>query len=429
MKAGQRQQTEASALIVTLCTAAIISVAVVSYLSLIGNQSWAVARSHAWNSAIPVLESGIEEALTQIHYNGTNNLGTNSWTLGGDGLYHKTRAFADGSYYSVSIQPINPPVIVSTGYVIVPLSSTSSSNYVSRKVRVTTRRPAAGGGGLNAKGQILFSGGGSLDSFNSGDPSFSTNGRYDPTKREANGTALTDSSAADAIHVDTAHIYGSATTGPGGTVTVNSGAVGDLAYNASSSGLQSGHTANNANVQFDDVVAPFVYSTGTTPTSGTVAGTNYTYVLGSGNFILPAGVNIGGGKSLIVTGQAVLYVNGKMDVGGSGYIYLAPGANLSLYVGGTGTFSGTGIVNGTGLAANLAVYGLPTCTTMTVSGSASFIGTVYAPEAAFTFSGSAGASGSFTGNTVTISGGAAVHYDEGLSNAGQGYVVMSWNEF
>jgi hypothetical protein len=65
----------------------------------------------------------------------------------------------------------------------------------------------------------------------------------------------------------------------------------------------------------------------------------------------------------------------------------------------------------------------------TVSGSAAFIGTVYAPEAAFTFSGASGASGSFTGNTVAISGGASVHYDEGLSNAGQGYVVMSWNEF
>jgi hypothetical protein len=123
-----------------------------------------------------------------------------------------------------------------------------------------------------------------------------------------------------------------------------------------------------------------------------------------------------------------VYVNGAMTVGGSGYVYLAPGANLSLYISGTGTFSGTGIVNGTGLAANLSLYGLPTCTTMTVSGSAAYIGTVYAPEDAFTFSGSAGASGSFTGSTVTISGGAGVHYDEGLAGAGQGYVVASWNE-
>jgi hypothetical protein len=417
MKPKHRPLTNGSALIVTLCTAAIIAVMVATYMGLLAYQNWSVSRSHAWNDSIPVLESGIEEALTQVHYNGPVNLATNGWTLGADGLYHKTRTFSDGSYYSVNIQPTNPPVIVSTGYVLVPVSS--GSDYVSRKVRVTTRKPSVGSGGLNAKGQILFSGGGSLDSFNSADPLYSTNGRYDPTKREANGTALTDSSMVDGVHVDTAHIYGSATTGPGGTVTVNSGAVGDLAYNLSSSGIQAGHAANNANVQFNDVAAPFVYSTGTTPASGTVAGTNYTYV---------AGVNIGGGKSLLVTGNAVLYVNGDMTVGGSGYIYLAPASSLQIYISGTGTFSGTGIVNGTGLAANLSLYGLPTCATMTVSGSAAFIGTVYAPEAAFTFSGSAGASGSFTGSTVTISGGASVHYDEGLASAGQGYVVASWNE-
>ena len=47
----------------------------------------------------------------------------------------------------------------------------------------------------------------------------------------------------------------------------------------------------------------------------------------------------------------------------------------------------------------------------------------------FTFSGSAGAMGSFSANTVTISGGAAVHYDENLGGGTDPqYVVSSWNE-
>src|SRR5438128_48419 len=63
------------------------------------------------------------------------------------------------------------------------------------------------------------------------------------------------------------------------------------------------------------------------------------------------------------------------------------------------------------------------------SGSLTFIGTVCAPYDNFTFSGSAGAMGSFSANTVTISGGAAVHYDENLGGGTDPqYVVSSWNE-
>src|SRR6185369_12904445 len=63
------------------------------------------------------------------------------------------------------------------------------------------------------------------------------------------------------------------------------------------------------------------------------------------------------------------------------------------------------------------------------SGSSTFIGTVCSPYDNFTFSGSAGAMGSFSANAVTISGGAAVHYDESLGGgADPQYFVSSWNE-
>jgi hypothetical protein len=140
------------------------------------------------------------------------------------------------------------------------VSGQSTPAMISRKVRVETRLEKSGGGkgGINSKGKITFSGGGSLDSFDSSDPQYSTNGQYDPLKRKSNGIALSNSSALDAIHVDTAHVYGSVTTGPGGTVTVNSGAVGDATWNASHSGIEDGRQTSDANVQFDDVAAPFV---------------------------------------------------------------------------------------------------------------------------------------------------------------------------
>src|SRR6266536_2022446 len=141
---------QASILIVTLLTATIIGISLASYLTVVSHQHRSTARSLAWNSCIPVLEAGIEEALTQIHYHGITNLTANGWEFGADGLYHKTRSIGDdGTYYQVAIEPVNPPVITSQGFVPAPLSSAAqlgmiqspsqiAANYVSRRVRVNT---------------------------------------------------------------------------------------------------------------------------------------------------------------------------------------------------------------------------------------------------------------------------------------------------
>jgi len=49
----------------------------VSYLTLVANQNRRTYHSQTWTTCIPVLEAGIEEALTQIKCAGINNLGAN----------------------------------------------------------------------------------------------------------------------------------------------------------------------------------------------------------------------------------------------------------------------------------------------------------------------------------------------------------------
>jgi hypothetical protein len=463
----KQTKNQGSVLLVTLCTAWVIGIALVSYLTLVANQNRTTYHSQSWSGCIPVLEAGIEEALTQLNFNnaeGFLNYDTHGWTKA-NGLYTKTRTVSDtdGTYCIVTIDPNTngipaTPIIISQGYVPAPgftgktlggesafgmiLATVGQSTpaMICRTVKVGTTFTSASGpglGGIRTKGTINFSGGGSLDSFDSSDPRYSTNGQYDSTKRRANGKALSNSSVADAIHVDTAFIFGSVTTGTGGTVTVNSGAVGDAAFNAAPTvtpHIQAGHKTDDANVQFDPVVEPFVWGTGSTPIAGTVSGTNYTYVLnGAANSKYNLGsVNIGGGKSIVVTGGDVtLYISGNFTTSGSGFVYVAPGASLKLYTTATFTVSGTGVMNGTGLASNLSIFGLGTVKeNWAYSGSSSFIGTVYSPYDQFTFSGSAGAMGSFSANNVVISGGAAVHYDEHLSSTPSiaEYVAISWNE-
>ena len=461
-------KNQGSVLLVTLCTAWVIGIALVSYLNLVANQNRTTYHSQGWAGCMPVLEAGIEEALTQLNYNsgeGTNNATAHGWVVMTNGFYYKSRNIGpdtDGIHYEVMIDPNTngtpaTPIIISQAYVPAPgytgktlggesafgmiLATVGQSTpaMISRTVKVGTTFTSASGiatGGIRTKGTINFSGGGSLDSFDSSDPRYSTNGQYDPAKRQANGMALSNASVADAIHVDTAHIYGSVSTGPSATVTVNSGAVGDAAFNAAPTGthIQGGHQTADANVQFDAVVAPFVYGSGSTPVSGFSGGTNYNYVVdGAANTKrnLAGGVNIGGGKSMIITGGDVtLYVNGNFTTSGSGFVYVAPGASLKLYVAGVLTVSGTGVVNGAGLASNLNIYGLGTTKdNWAYSGSSAFIGTVYSPYDQFTFSGSAGAFGSFSANNVVISGGASVHYDEHLSGGiDPQYIASSWNE-
>src|SRR5207247_3910661 len=128
------------------------------------------------------------------------------------------------------------------------------------------------------------------------------------------------------------------------TVTYTSGAVGGTAWNAGNSGVEDGYASNDANVQFNDVAAPFSWGSGLNPVAGPGGdGTNYDWVVGPGNNQL-ASVNISVGKKMLVTGDATLYVNGSFNTSLSGFVYLAPGASLKLYISGTGSVSGTAII-------------------------------------------------------------------------------------
>ena len=411
-----------SVLLAGLLMSTVVAIVLVGYLRLIANQTFATRRSEAWNRGVAVMEAGVEEALTQIHYTGATNLSANSWSLGPDGYYHKTRSVgSDGSYCSVSIQPVDPPIIYSTAYIPAPLSG---SNYLTRKVRVTTRQINPYGGGLTARSTITFGGNGLLDSYNS------CVGPYDAAKRGTNAVALSNTNVPGAVNVSGGDIYGMAVTGPGGTVTAGgNGAVGDTTWIATQVGIQPGHTANDANVQFNDVLIP--YTSGLPPVSGYGGnGTNYAFVV-NGNinpaYFVGGNLGINAGKGMIVLGQSTLYVAGDFTINGGGFIYVAPGASLKLYLGGKFTVTGNGIVNASGTPSGLTILGLPTCTSISYSGTAALIGTVNAPEAVFSFSGGSGAFGAFTAYSISVSGGGSVHYDECLSGPGA-YVVARWNE-
>ena len=454
MKIKTNVRPHASAMILTLLTATIIGIALASYFSFVSQQNLSVARSLAWNGTVPVMEAGVEEALTQIYYNGFTNLSANSWTLAGDGLYHKTRSIADGTYCEIAIQPVNPPVIYSTGYTPAPLTPSTqlgmvlgaitaprSDPYVKRRVRVTTVGTSSLGAAVISKGPIYLSGNNvSIDSFDSSDPLYNTLGKYDSAKSKDNGNIVTDASDGltsngkplYALEVGDADIKGHVTTGPTGTVDVTSGGtVGDSAWvTAATPGVKPGWQSNDANLDIPDVQLPDFSGGYSTPGAVTIGKVKYTYYLPiDGNYKLDTTL---GGK-VLVTGNATLWVTGDVNIGTGDYIQIAPGASLKLYVSGaSAVIGGQGIVNSDGYARGFQYYGLPTNTSIDYKGNSSFTGTINAPEADLKLGGGGTTDYDFVGSAVvktfTMNGHFHIHYDEALRAAANGFVVSSWNE-
>jgi hypothetical protein len=142
--------------------------------------------------------------------------------------------------------------------------------------------------------------------------------------------------------------------------------------------------------------------------------------------------------------NTVLYVTGSINISGGtakkGFapaeIHIAPGASLTIYMGGaTTSISGNGLVNDTGVAGNFAYYGLPSNTTISITGNGAFFGTIYAPEADLNLKGSGKTSvDDFTGasitKTTTMTGNFNFHYDESLIHVSTlgGYDATAWTE-
>jgi hypothetical protein len=449
MKIRTNTHPQGSALVVTLLTAMVIGISLASYLTLVSGQNTTVMRSLAWNSTIPVLEAGVEEALTQLHYTGITNLPANGWSYY-LGKYRKERMIGESSSFEVLITPSDPPVIESTGYARAPLAPSSyagmilgnltllnpSSVIVSRSVRVNTRRDGMFTKGMVAKGQINMNGNNiQTDSFDSENALYSTGGRYDSMKARDHGDVATNSGLVNSLNVGNADIKGHVSTGPGGSVSIGSnGTVGDKAWvEGGNRGIQPGYVSDDMNVEFGSVGVPFT-SGYSTPGGVTISNVAYTYVMGTGKYRLSS-VDLSGQSKVLIMGDAVLYVTGDFSMTGQSFIQINPGASLKIYVGGaSANLGGNGVINNTGSAANFYYYGLDNNTSLSLSGNAAFTGVIYAPNANFSLGGGGNNNYDFVGasvsKTVTMNGHYNFHYDEALSRIGpnRDYIVTAWNE-
>jgi hypothetical protein len=438
-----------SVLLITLLVCASLFVFMASYLYLIQAQSLAVSRSQAWNYAIVVAESGVEEGMAHLNSGvGVNNLGTNGWISLKNSSYLKTNQLGT-SYSVVTIIATNTavPVILATAYVPGPIGTPN----LTRTVQVTAT-PSTGlipPGAMVVNTTVTFSGGGvSTDSYNSTNLVLFPGGRYNIANRQDKGDLVTLSDAGS-INIQNGSVRGRlhAASGVVGDVQINGGTVGSNGwFNAGNTGIEPGGFTNDVNYTFKDATLPdFGGKIPLTPVVANggkgqkIGSVTYSYVLNNSNPWKIA--TLDGGVFVNETG-VVLWVTSGIALGPNDRITITTNASthisgsLAMYVTATdATVGGDGIVNETGLAKNFQYYGLPQNATLSFGANASFIGIIYAPSVVFTLGGGGNnTTNDFCGQCVTkstsMNGHFNFHYDEGISlnNGGGVFNVISWDE-
>ena len=267
-----------------------------------------------------------------------------------------------------------------------------------------------------------------VDSYDSSDPTKSTNGLYDPAKRQENGDIATDGQL---IEAGNAQIYGDVATNAG-TVSGAANITGiertDFYQEPIPVGAPS-WTAINSLIS--------VVTDSTTIIASAIQGSATSrYVLSE--------ITLSGNKTLTIAGNPLgthtyveIYVTGDINVNGIGQIVVQPGVTATIYFAGNVDISGNGVLNSNNQPGDLMLYGIqpPTGTTkhVNIGGNSQITASIYAPGHDVTVNG-AGTNGhvygSIVGKTVTMTGVSNLHYDESLSSRGMinNYKIASWFE-
>ena len=267
-----------------------------------------------------------------------------------------------------------------------------------------------------------------VDSYDSTDPTKSTNGLYDPVKRQENGDIATDGQL---IEAGNAQIYGDVATNAGtvsGAANITGVERTDFYQEPIPVGAPSWSTWNSS--------PSLVTGTTTINADATKGSAASRYTLSS--------ISLSGNKTLTVAGNPngsqtyiEIYVTGDISVSGTGQIVVQPGVTATIYFAGNVDISGNGVLNSNNQPSDLMLYGIqpPTDTSehVSIGGNSQITASVYAPGHDVTVNGggtNGHVYGSVVGKTVTMTGVSNLHYDERLGATGMvnNYKIVSWFE-
>jgi hypothetical protein len=299
---------------------------------------------------------------------------------------------------------------------------------VSRLAKISIYRRPLFAFGFFADGYIDLKGNNvSTDSYISSDPNYSTNNRWDLNKHRDNGNIATNLAVTDSIGIGNANIWGYASTGPGGSVTIGpNGNIGP--FGTRNGQIAEGYVRDDTEVDLPQITLPVDFNIWAADQAGTITNSA---TIDSGDTVINA-VNLSGNQTLTFDGSDIrVYVKGNIDITGQGKMISTPGSVVIMYVNGDQVrITGNAFRNGGVIPGKFQIYCTDRTTSADISGNGEYTAVFYARKADVRFNGNGNASGSIISKTIDMTGNAYFHYDEDLNKIGPttGYRARSWEE-
>lgn len=437
MKTNLAHRSRGSVLIVAMLFAALLAIALSSYVALNTHSLKMANRSFYATEAVNMAENAIEEALWS--FNQFNDGVTTAWdgwnTSGGAAA---TRTFTDVCHganatgsVKVYIDHYNPaagvqPKVVAQASVMLP----GGEQAVTKVVEVKLKRRTMFAGGLVALNRISFNGNNaSVDSWISdpdNDPATAAIAYSAGVRRDKGSIGA--ASGTSTISIGNADIWGTAAVGGASTAAISVGSNGTVGPFGTASGVK-----NPANLATD-------FTTNIEPISNPTSGTP----LGSLGAALGADGTTTAWRAPSITGNLTVYGNvtivltagpgtSAISLTGTSGITLAPGAKLVIYTEGDVAIGGNGLLNSSAQTDTFQLWGTSQSTfpqNIQIAGNGALKGVIYAPNGNVTISGNGDVMGAVIGKTITLAGNVAFHFDESLANWGATtpYGVTRWRE-
>lgn len=433
----------------------IVAISLTSYLRLAHNSYAMADRAFLNTTALTFAEQGLEEGLEC--YNQLDNAATpaaawTGWTL--DGLVAKRKytnvAFDNGAIGTLQIYSSDyNPVAGTTPKLVAKATLLPASGLgLSRMIEITLRRRTIFAAGLVARNNITFSTNTVVSSWDSdpdNNPATAAEG-YTDARNTARAFVGTVSTANGAISTGRGDIYGRIGTG-GGSVTHDSGAI--LTTNPTGTGWNNGLVNVPFVSNLDTPVAPALPTTYNTISATVSSSTDFPRVGdapaadGKYYYSFAAGASIAlvGNSRVTVSDNVVFYLQNHasttaISIGGTADLNVTATGNLTIYTDGNISAGGNGMTNENANATSCLIYGTNAGSGQTISmtGNATTVAAINAPNADFNITGNAEIWGSVVARNVTLDGNAAFRYDEALldyantTGTGNPWGILKWRE-
>lgn len=421
-----------AALLAALCFAAVLTIALGSYMTLCYRELALSSRTVQGTRAVELAETGMEDALWTLNRNDWS-----TWTISGTTATKTISGFTfdGGATGSISLRVTSYDG--SAGTRTVTVTGTTVMGDGQRISRTLTSSSAQAPLFLNAvaatNGTVSFSSGGTVDSYDS-----------------ALGSYASQTAGYSAVVASEATPSGSATvqlTNAQVKGYVASLYSGGPSYSTSAK-LVGPSTPATTRIDPSRVSSsPYqpVFSIKTISGSGTTLSnpsTGSTTTIGSPSDTSPAvyystGLNLTGGTKIVINGPVRLVVSGSLYVGlngGTPSIEVNNQGTLEIFAASDIAIYGNGIKNNSEDPKRLIIYGTNALTAPDINTSVPFHGVIYTPNGNFNVLGNSTIYGAIVAKKVAFTGTApVVHYDVNLrrvvfDGVETPYAISDWRE-